>query len=660
MPDIPLNRAHANSGKPPLPEAKDGEPLLCGGADDAPTNSVDNIPGIDKIMTPLPLTEQLPAQTSQQDPAAVPEMANLAAWMPPRQSGAFHQAEDGARSFDSFFQGDGGPNSVNSHNDSFRVAPKLPQLAHRASDDAGRRASSTSHTSFASNSTLESSRASRGSLGAAPPSDAKVGLEAGLAVPGEPSGAPRRTPSRISSETTQLPNGLDSAPLKVDLSGISNTIPHNIPNGIPSGAPAVEGLEKSVLKAADNDPSLHNPAISAAAPASFNESFRAGIGRPLALESPGVFMPVPANIVFSPVTPYANQPILSPPIPVPGLAQPAIQIHHASPLSQQQSNSMAHQAHPNRPAAMPQRVVSTAANGLYLLSQDPNQNTAQGHAQSHGPSQPLSQAAAQVDQKSSKMKAPRTYSMGGSGRNPSRSRSGSKVGGLSPSHLPPASPVSSTKRPSAGNSSNTSDDLKLESDPKRPRSDSGSDNNGEGDEEERRKVFLERNRIAAIKCRQRKKQWVDELKSKADVYSQLNGELQRANHKLESNVEQLRQFVLAYHDMRSIPPNIAAILNAPMGHMQHDPSLTTSADPTAATINANWYTQQSHPPQQNQQLQHPPQPPQQLQQAPHIHQHAMQPPGHVSGDGMPDAYQDLAQQQNRHHQSRQQPGQVLR
>ncbi|KAJ1657283.1 Transcription factor [Dispira simplex] len=54
---------------------------------------------------------------------------------------------------------------------------------------------------------------------------------------------------------------------------------------------------------------------------------------------------------------------------------------------------------------------------------------------------------------------------------------------------------------------------------------------------DKRQNFLERNRIAALKCRQRKKQWINELQNTVDVYTS-------ENEKLEHEVQQLRQEVL--------------------------------------------------------------------------------------------------------------------
>ncbi|KAJ1920533.1 hypothetical protein H4219_001232 [Mycoemilia scoparia] len=63
-------------------------------------------------------------------------------------------------------------------------------------------------------------------------------------------------------------------------------------------------------------------------------------------------------------------------------------------------------------------------------------------------------------------------------------------------------------------------------------------NGGDEDSDERRRRFLERNRIAASKCRQKKKQWVKELEQRAE-------EATIQNHNLHTAVAQLKEEILA-------------------------------------------------------------------------------------------------------------------
>ncbi|KAJ3301485.1 hypothetical protein HDV03_000722 [Kappamyces sp. JEL0829] len=62
----------------------------------------------------------------------------------------------------------------------------------------------------------------------------------------------------------------------------------------------------------------------------------------------------------------------------------------------------------------------------------------------------------------------------------------------------------------------------------------------EGDSlEDRRKQFLERNRIAASKCRLKKKQWIQELQEKNDQITAHNKELQEVVFALHRQIDSL-------------------------------------------------------------------------------------------------------------------------
>lgn len=67
----------------------------------------------------------------------------------------------------------------------------------------------------------------------------------------------------------------------------------------------------------------------------------------------------------------------------------------------------------------------------------------------------------------------------------------------------------------------------------------------ESTEEEKRKSFLERNRIAALKCRQRKKQWVSELQTKLEFYTQENDSLRKEMKQLKDQVASLKGILMA-------------------------------------------------------------------------------------------------------------------
>ncbi|KAM9494853.1 cyclic AMP-responsive element-binding protein 5 isoform 2-T2 [Clarias gariepinus] len=68
------------------------------------------------------------------------------------------------------------------------------------------------------------------------------------------------------------------------------------------------------------------------------------------------------------------------------------------------------------------------------------------------------------------------------------------------------------------------------------------------DPDERRRKFLERNRAAASRCRQKRKIWVISLEKKAEELTHTNLQLQNEVTLLKSEVIQLKQLLLAHKD----------------------------------------------------------------------------------------------------------------
>ncbi|XP_031556775.1 cyclic AMP-dependent transcription factor ATF-2-like [Actinia tenebrosa] len=68
------------------------------------------------------------------------------------------------------------------------------------------------------------------------------------------------------------------------------------------------------------------------------------------------------------------------------------------------------------------------------------------------------------------------------------------------------------------------------------------------DPDERRRKFLERNRAAATRCREKRKIWVQQLEKKADDLSDTNTQLQNEISLLKSEVAQLKSLLLAHKD----------------------------------------------------------------------------------------------------------------
>ncbi|KXJ28093.1 cyclic AMP-dependent transcription factor ATF-2 [Exaiptasia diaphana] len=89
----------------------------------------------------------------------------------------------------------------------------------------------------------------------------------------------------------------------------------------------------------------------------------------------------------------------------------------------------------------------------------------------------------------------------------------------------------------------TSEDDAQPKDKKRPRR-----SQEELDPDERRRKFLERNRAAATRCREKRKIWVQQLEKKADDLSETNSQLQGEISLLKTEVAQLKSLLLAHKD----------------------------------------------------------------------------------------------------------------
>uniref|UniRef100_A0A8C6TBW4 Activating transcription factor 2 n=1 Tax=Neogobius melanostomus TaxID=47308 RepID=A0A8C6TBW4_9GOBI len=68
------------------------------------------------------------------------------------------------------------------------------------------------------------------------------------------------------------------------------------------------------------------------------------------------------------------------------------------------------------------------------------------------------------------------------------------------------------------------------------------------DPDEKRRKFLERNRAAASRCRQKRKVWVQSLEKKSEDLGSMNGQLQNEVTLLRNEVAQLKQLLLAHKD----------------------------------------------------------------------------------------------------------------
>uniref|UniRef100_A0A8B9KT76 cAMP responsive element binding protein 5b n=1 Tax=Astyanax mexicanus TaxID=7994 RepID=A0A8B9KT76_ASTMX len=96
------------------------------------------------------------------------------------------------------------------------------------------------------------------------------------------------------------------------------------------------------------------------------------------------------------------------------------------------------------------------------------------------------------------------------------------------------------------------------------------------DPDERRRKFLERNRAAATRCRQKRKVWVMSLEKKAEELTQTNMQLQNEVTMLKNEVTQLKQLLLTHKDCP-----ITAMQKESQGYLS--PESSPAGSPTPVT-----------------------------------------------------------------------------
>lgn len=209
--------------------------------------------------------------------------------------------------------------------------------------------------------------------------------------------------------------------------------------------------------------------------------------------------------------------------------------------------------------------TNDAANGLFMLAQAGGQRGGQqgyNMPQPHGYPQAM-QPGMDINKRQSKASIGSTMS-------------GSTDGGQEQySEDPDSKPQTRSTRGKKGaqpgkttNGKRKPDDTNIKANNKRQRGSNGQAMSGEemdeddqapddGDDhadgkkmtdEEKRRNFLERNRIAALKCRQRKKQWLANLQQKVEIFSTENDALAATVTQLREEIVGLKTLLLAHKD----------------------------------------------------------------------------------------------------------------
>ncbi|KAL9541025.1 hypothetical protein MBANPS3_009356 [Mucor bainieri] len=145
-------------------------------------------------------------------------------------------------------------------------------------------------------------------------------------------------------------------------------------------------------------------------------------------------------------------------------------------------------------------------------------------------------------------------------------------------HQTPAQPKRS-RQVSTANSSCSEDSAFIISTPskptnKKPRRQKKS-NVEQPEDEEKRKNFLERNRIAALKCRQRKKHWLQNLQTKVEYLAADNEQFHMQANALRDEVIRLKTLLMIHKDCPVNPSAVQAALSRPIPGI-FDPSSSNS------------------------------------------------------------------------------------
>ncbi|KAI2630152.1 Aft1 HRA domain-containing protein [Xylaria nigripes] len=112
--------------------------------------------------------------------------------------------------------------------------------------------------------------------------------------------------------------------------------------------------------------------------------------------------------------------------------------------------------------------------------------------------------------------------------------------------MPAKAPV--TKKSKTSASAHSQDDATSEDEEEESKPGNDGQNKSKMTDEEKRKNFLERNRVAALKCRQRKKQWLANLQNKVEMFSSENEALTAQISALREEVVNLKTLLLAHKD----------------------------------------------------------------------------------------------------------------
>ncbi|KAI9671898.1 MAG: hypothetical protein M1817_003443 [Caeruleum heppii] len=211
-----------------------------------------------------------------------------------------------------------------------------------------------------------------------------------------------------------------------------------------------------------------------------------------------------------------------------------------------------------QPPAVPQRhpnvQMSTQPTGSVQAQQTSPRSTKKG-SRAHGGSlggsisgsaRGMSEMSGDFSESGGEEKAkPNTRNKAKKGGNQSRSGQANSARRKA-EEAPPKAPPTKKARVSSGISM---PDFNVDSDEDDDNKEEMLNENGKKmTDEEKRKNFLERNRVAALKCRQRKKQWLANLQAKVEIFSSENDTLNGQVAQMREEIVNLKTLLLAHKD----------------------------------------------------------------------------------------------------------------
>ncbi|KAL2017992.1 hypothetical protein VTK56DRAFT_1372 [Thermocarpiscus australiensis] len=113
---------------------------------------------------------------------------------------------------------------------------------------------------------------------------------------------------------------------------------------------------------------------------------------------------------------------------------------------------------------------------------------------------------------------------------------------------PAKAPANKKSKTNGGPASTSGNEVGHSDEDKKEGKTEGGSSKSKMTDEEKRKNFLERNRLAALKCRQRKKQWLANLQNKVEMFSSENDALTAQITQLREEVVNLKTLLLAHKD----------------------------------------------------------------------------------------------------------------